>query len=620
MMLGIFLCYAQEQKFIISGVVYDLDQNPLSNVNVYVKKSGETLIIAYTKTDVNGKFDISFDDERVDVYFNILGFQETVVTYNTRAQERQPLIVQLPKKDQSLDEVILNVEKAISIKKDTLTYRTKFFQDGTEETIEDLLKKLPGIEVDENGNIKVNGKTIEKVMVEGDDFFGRGYKLLTKNLDAAAIKEVEIYKRYSSNKLLKGIEQSNKIAINLKLKEDKKYSWFGNASLGYGVASENRYNTRVNLSSFSKKAKFFLLSNLNNLGLDTTGDIGDLVNSRNTDNFSDLGNDVAVTPIFSKSNARALLKESRQNLNNFELVSLNSIFQLSTAVKTKLVMYYDSDDKLFETFSTNTFTLNQERFTNTEENRSIQSEDNLYVNMDVDYDINKTTILEYQGKYRQGFQEQRGTVLFNNSPFEDRLSSNQKAHNHNVILTKKIADTKVVHFTTNYQYIDVPSDYITDRLIITEENENFLNAQNQEEQSQRFYGSEINFLSKFENKDLLEVKAGFSSSLERLAPNFFTLDEDLTTAQPIGLQEAVSFKREALYIEPTYNLIGERFSAIASVRLAHREDSRAVIGTESSLKEFVVLPSLGFNWMINSKNNLTAQYDFDTRSNTIEEI
>lgn len=620
MMLGIFLCHSQEENFRIDGVVYDLDERPLSNVNIYVKKSGETLIIAYTKTDVEGKFTISFEDEVVDIYFNLLGFEETVITYNSFEQGGKPLIVQLPKKEQSLEEVFLNVEKDITIKKDTITIRTKSFEDGTEEAVEDLLKKLPGIEVDEKGNIKVNGRTIEKVMVEGDDFFGRGYKLLTKNLDAAAIKEVEIYKRYSSNRLLKGIEQSNKVALNLKLKEDKKFNWFGNASLGYGVASENRYQAKVNLSSFSKKAKYFLLSNLNNLGLDTTGDIDDLVSSRNTDNFSSLGNEVSVTPAFRKSNGRALLKETRQNLNNFELVSLNSIFHVAPAVKTKLIMYYDSDDRLFETFATNTFTLNQERFTNTEENRNIKSEDNLYVNMELDYDINKTTTLEYQGKYRQGFNEERGTVQFNNTPFDDRLSSQQKAHNHNLILTKKLTDTKVLHLTTNYQFIDFPSDYITDRLIITDENENFLNAQNEEEQSQRFYGGELNFLSKYDNKDLLEIKAGFSSSLERLTPNFFTLNEDLTREQPFGIQEAVSFKRDAIYVEPRYNLIGKRLSATASVRLAYREDSRAFMETENTFQKLVVLPALGVNWEINSKNKITAQYDFNARSNTIEEI
>lgn len=78
----------------------------------------------------------------------------------------------------------------------------------------------------------------------------------------------------------------------------------------------------------------------------------------------------------------------------------------------------------------------------------------------------------------------------------------------------------------------------------------------------------------------------------------------MTREQPFGIQEAVSFKRDAIYVEPRYNLIGKRLSATASVRLAHREDSRAFMETENTFQKFVVLPALGVNWEINSKNKI----------------
>src|SRR5699024_7264225 len=105
---------------------------------------------------------------------------------------------------------------------------------GTEETVEDVLRKIPGLRIDEEGTIKVGNREVEKVMVEDDDFFGHGYKILTKNMPAHPIKQVDILKHYSANELLKGIEDSDKVALNLKLKDDSKRIWFGIAEAGGG--------------------------------------------------------------------------------------------------------------------------------------------------------------------------------------------------------------------------------------------------------------------------------------------------------------------------------------------------------------------------------------------------
>jgi len=108
----------------------------------------------------------------------------------------------------SLNEIILHTEAAIKKRLDTTTFKASAFTKGNEQVVEDLLKNIPGVTVEEDGTIKVGNKAIEKVMVDGDDFFEKGYKLLTKNLNADAVENVQVYERYSNNKLLKGIEES----------------------------------------------------------------------------------------------------------------------------------------------------------------------------------------------------------------------------------------------------------------------------------------------------------------------------------------------------------------------------------------------------------------------------
>ena len=128
--------------------------------------------------------------------------------------------------------------------------------------VEDLLKNLPGVEGLKNANIKVNGKPIDKLLIEGDDLFDDKYKLLSKNLDAKNISEVQILNNFEDNPVLRDFQESEKVAINLKLKKDRKNVWFGNASVGIGTNS--RHTGSTNLGLIKQKFKFFNLMSLNN--------------------------------------------------------------------------------------------------------------------------------------------------------------------------------------------------------------------------------------------------------------------------------------------------------------------------------------------------------------------
>ncbi len=109
------------------------------------------------------------------------------------------------------------------------------FKQGNEQVIEDLLRKIPGLNIDSDGTIKVGNQEIEKVMIDGDDMFEKGYKILTKNMPVNPVDKIELLQNYSNNKHLKGIENSEKVALNLTLKDDYKRTWFGNTNLGYGL-------------------------------------------------------------------------------------------------------------------------------------------------------------------------------------------------------------------------------------------------------------------------------------------------------------------------------------------------------------------------------------------------
>src|SRR5690606_32562415 len=167
---------------------------------------------------------------------------------------------------------------------------------------------------------------IEKVMIEGDDFFERGYKIITKNMPVHPIEKVELLQNFSNNKHLKGIEESNKMAINIRMSEDDKRQWLGNLKTGMSDYVNQRYQLQTNLMSFGKSNKYYFLTHLNNTGVEVAGDVEHLVKSNSRD-F--IGNGFTATGVVSMNPPQLFFKNERYNVNNDELVSLNASFNPS---------------------------------------------------------------------------------------------------------------------------------------------------------------------------------------------------------------------------------------------------------------------------------------------------
>src|SRR5690606_6324129 len=169
---------------------------------------------------------------------------------------------------ESLKEVVVEAHQKIRINADTTFIRVSQYTTKTEQTVEDVLKRLPGIEVLPDGSIKAHGKPIENLLVEGENILDKNYKILSKNLDAKALEEVQILDNYEENPIFKSRCNSEKVAIDLKLKSDFKNIWFGNVAAGYGF--ENRYQSALALGLLKKRIKLLEFSNSNNTGNKTS--------------------------------------------------------------------------------------------------------------------------------------------------------------------------------------------------------------------------------------------------------------------------------------------------------------------------------------------------------------
>lgn len=251
----------------VEGIVKDSVGSPLELANVIAINQSTKILESYGVTNDKGKYKLSLEKNttyKLQVsYIGMKTFEEVITTKELNIAKDFSL-----KSDNALDAVELTYEMPVTISGDTLTYNADSFKNGTERKLEDVLKKLPGVEVNDDGEIEVEGKTVSKVMVDGKDFFDGDSKLATKNIPANAVDKVQVLKNHSEISQLSGVTNNqDNIAINIKLKEGKKNFWFGNVTAGAGVADdEGLYLVQPKLFYYSPKYSVNIIGDLNNIG------------------------------------------------------------------------------------------------------------------------------------------------------------------------------------------------------------------------------------------------------------------------------------------------------------------------------------------------------------------
>ncbi|MGY0408778.1 MAG: hypothetical protein ACWIPJ_10565, partial [Polaribacter sp.] len=218
----------------IKGVIKDTYGANIPRANVFFKKEKQATIFQEFTLAKNGYFEYVLKKKYDSLYVTIqaLGYKKEVLLLKNLNLKTINLEFKLIRKTTVLDEVIVaSKKKSFSIKKDTITFNVDRYADGSERKIEEVIKKLPGIQVSESGEIKYKGKPVETVTLDGDNLFDSNYTVGTKNISADMVEQIEAIDNYSENSLLKGIEQGGKVSLNLKLKKGKT-DFSGNFDMG----------------------------------------------------------------------------------------------------------------------------------------------------------------------------------------------------------------------------------------------------------------------------------------------------------------------------------------------------------------------------------------------------
>ncbi|MBC7889791.1 MAG: outer membrane beta-barrel protein [Ferruginibacter sp.] len=260
----------------LTGKISDTaSRKEIANAVVALITPGDSILYKFTRTGADGNFEIS--DAKAGNYILMVThpyFAEYMDDIKISASGTRLNNLTLISKSQLLQEVIVKSGSPIKIKGDTVSYTADSFKVSANANVEELLRKLPGIQVDKNGQIKAMGETVEKVLVDGEEFFGDDPGMAVKNLRADAVKEVQVFDKKSDQAEFTGIDDGQtKKTINLKLKDDKKKGYFGKIETAGGLQKkiDDRYNTNLLFNAFKGKRKiagFLLRGNTGQSGLD----------------------------------------------------------------------------------------------------------------------------------------------------------------------------------------------------------------------------------------------------------------------------------------------------------------------------------------------------------------
>jgi len=256
------------QKFSIKGILSDTTTGGLPAATVMLLQAKDSSLVNFSSTDVNGNFELrNVSPGNYFIRASYVGYHNYTkrITKPESGDQIDLGKIRMRSETELLGEATVTGQKSpVTVKKDTIEFNASSFATKQNATAEDLLKKMPGVEVDNDGTIRAQGETVQRVMVDGKEFFGQDPKLATRNLPADAVDKVQVYDKKSDQTVFSGIDDGQREkTINLKLKEEKRHASFGNDMVGVGT--NNRVTAKASLNRFDKGNQLSFLGMGNNI-------------------------------------------------------------------------------------------------------------------------------------------------------------------------------------------------------------------------------------------------------------------------------------------------------------------------------------------------------------------
>uniref|UniRef100_UPI0040493650 outer membrane beta-barrel protein n=1 Tax=Flavobacterium sp. TaxID=239 RepID=UPI0040493650 len=501
------------QQIVVKGKIIDkTTQTPLESATVYLATQKDSAVFDYTISDRNGNFEIKTYKKNQAVQFKIsfLGYENYIQNFENLVESIDLQTIQLNESSNALSEVIVESEiPPVRIKNDTLEFNANSFKVLPDSNVQSLLKQLPGVEIDEEGKIKVNGREVNQILVNGKPFFDKDGKVALQNLPADIIDKIQVSDSKTKSEELSGQNaSSNDASINLTIEEDKNQGYFGKIMGGFGT--DDRYESSAMINYFKGERKISLIASSNNInssGFSMDEIFDSMGGGRNVSTWGDGS--------FAVNGVRF---GGGDGITTTNLVGLNYSDQFYEKLETTGSYFYTNAS------SENTNRTQQTVFlpdVNYEENStSISKADNYGHNFNANFEakIDSTFSIYFEPRFSKSNGKNRNTnqqisiaengETLNQSESESFTENDSDSFNSNLYITK--AFTKKGRFTSLYSNISIDKNT----------SDSFLEAQNQ------FF--ENNEVASEDNRNQLVSNNGKSNQLSVGAEYFEPITDSLS--------------------------------------------------------------------------------------------
>ncbi len=609
-------CHAQAQVS-IGGVVQTAENKPLASVNIlaYQLEGKDTTLTKYTITDIQGQFRLNLPKNQYHlIKAKTLGYADGLLMVLPKDSMVFYTFTLLPKAIELREVVVKSPPVRANI--DTTTFKAKAFMDGSERNVEDLLRKLPGVRVAENGKITVHGKAVDKVMIEGEDLFSKNYQIITRSLAAGTLDKVEAIDNYSENPLLKGIEKSNKIVLNLTVRPDLKVRPFGN--VGGDVGYKNKYNLNTTALTLLGRLKAGIVGNMNNIGHDPiAASEYELSADDDIQGFSTIqSNLLASIPLAMVSIPD--LEARRVTLNNAKLIGATATYKLSKKLKLKGFSYFYNDRLQLESGSQTQYFFGGK--TVQFRDSSVQTRSpKLWTNqLKAEYNIDAKTNLKYTFTHRGS--EIGNNVLFDtqNLQLSEKIPINGQdaieVANHRINAVRRIDDNNALIADVSYLSSSLS------RLNSTQSqryasyfkiNKTFQTARQSIDQNQQEFKTTLRWknVNKWGN---LSMGMGYLHKTDRTNSDFSVKTDNNQIYRPTtGFKNGVDYQNDIVLVDvqQTFKTGVFRWNVGGTAQWTNAILKNTVQkNADFSISKFILQPSLGLSATLDAHQRITALY------------
>lgn len=634
-----------QKNGVVKGILFDtLAKQPVANATITLMRQKDSALVSFTMSSNSGYFEIKNvpDGEYrlLATHVNYHNSVQHVIIDDTHESTDFSKIV-MNDRTRVLSEVVIQSEAPpVTLLGDTVQYNAGSFKTQPNANVEDLLKKLPGIQVNKDGTVKAQGEKVQKVLVDGKEFFGNDPKVATKNLPADAIDKVQVYDKLSDQAQLTGFDDGNsEKTINLKLKSDKKKGLFGKINAGAG--DDGRYQGRFNVNSFKGARQMSVIGMGNNTNaegfsfmdiLNFTGAASQLKNGGNI-NIQINDNDPISGLLGVSSSGINTTWAGGFNYNNIignkTDFQSNYLFTRYNPVRqTALQRQYFLPDS--------SYTYNQNSYTNNLNN-------NHRLNLSADYqidsftDIKITPSLSYQKTSnisRADFNTLSEDGNKSNDGFSNNLSNSEGYNFSNAILFRKKfrkrartlsfnLQTNLNNSTSNGSLQSITNYY---NALSTPFQMDSLNQKNNLENDLKSYSVRVVYTEPLFKHSLLEFSAGNSNSKSTSSKITYNLNNINGKYDQLNEQLTNDFENRYNYTNAGIRLRKQTHKYNYAVGFSMQQanlEGKVTGGVKDTLintRFNNILPTARFEYFFSKFKNITVNYSTSSNQPSVSQM